>query len=146
MPLVGFLPIDDRRVQGTIRAIESDLLHDGFLARYENDEYLEGIPGREGAFLACTFWLADCMALSGRAQEAKITFERLLAVRSDVGLLAEEYDAEAGRLTGNYPQAFSHVSLIDTARNLSPGVIGPAERRRRDADGDVGRDGDGAGR
>ena len=146
MPLVGFLPIDDRRVQGTIRAIETDLLREGFLARYENDEDLEGLPGREGAFLACTFWLADCMALSGRDQEARTTFERLLAVRSDVGLLAEEYDVEAGRLTGNYPQAFSHVSLIDTARNLSPGVIGPAERRRRDADGEVDREDDPPGR
>jgi GH15 family glucan-1,4-alpha-glucosidase len=111
--------------------VSSDLMRDGFLARYDNDETIEGVPGREGAFLACTFWLADGLALSRRREEARQIFERLLSLRNDVGLLAEEYDADAGRMIGNFPQAFSHVSLIDTARNLSPEREGPAERRRR---------------
>jgi GH15 family glucan-1,4-alpha-glucosidase len=130
IPLVGFLPIEDERVRGTVAAVERDLMRDGFVARYRNDETVEGIPGREGAFLACTFWLADCLALSGRADEARTMFERLLALRNDVGLLSEQYDAEGGRMVGNFPQAFSHVSLIGTARNLGPGAEGPAERRR----------------
>jgi GH15 family glucan-1,4-alpha-glucosidase len=136
IPLVGFLPIDDERVQGTIAAVSSGLMRDGLLARYDNDEAIEGLPGQEGVFLACTFWLADCLALSGRRDEARRIFERLLALRNDVGLLAEEYDAAAGRMVGNFPQAFSHVSLIDTARNLAPEREGPAEhRRRRHTDG-----------
>jgi GH15 family glucan-1,4-alpha-glucosidase len=130
IPLVGFLPIEDDRVRGTISAVSRELMHDGFVARYENDEVVEGLPGREGAFLACTFWLADCLALAGRREEARRMFERLLLVRNDVGLLSEQYDVASGRMTGNFPQAFSHVSLIDTARNLSPQPGGPAERRR----------------
>jgi GH15 family glucan-1,4-alpha-glucosidase len=131
IPLVGFLPVEDPRVQGTIRAVERELVHDGFVARYDNDEDVEGVPGREGTFLACSFWLADCLALSGQRERARRMFERLLAIRNDVGLLAEQYDVSARRMTGNFPQAFSHVSLIDTARNLSPGEEGPAERRPR---------------
>jgi GH15 family glucan-1,4-alpha-glucosidase len=134
IPLVGFLPIEDERVQGTISAVRRELVRDGLVARYENDETIEGVPGREGAFLACTFWLVDCLALSGRAREARELFERLLALRNDVGLLSEEYDVEAGRMTGNFPQAFSHVSLIDSARNLSRTERGPADRRRRARD------------
>ncbi|HEX6332256.1 MAG TPA: glycoside hydrolase family 15 protein [Actinomycetota bacterium] len=130
IPLVGFLPIDDERVQGTIAAIRRDLGRDGFLARYQNDEQVEGVHGREGAFLPCTFWLVDCLALSGKRREARGIFERLLELRNDVGLLSEEYDSEAGRMLGNFPQAFSHVSLIDSARNLSSMREGPAERRR----------------
>ncbi len=132
LPLVGFLPIDDERVQGTIAAVERELMADGFVARYRNDASVEGLPGEEGAFLACTFWLADCHALSGRVDRAREIFERLLGLRNDVGLLSEEFDARTGRLVGNFPQAFSHVSLIDTARNLAPAVEGPAERRRRE--------------
>ena len=131
IPLVGFLPAEDGRVQGTIRAIEGELTRDGFVARYRNDPDVEGLEGREGAFLACTFWLADCHALSGREREARAIFQRLLDLRNDVGLLAEEYDVDAGRMVGNFPQAFSHVSLIDTAQNLTMGDEGPAMRRQR---------------
>jgi GH15 family glucan-1,4-alpha-glucosidase len=130
IPLVGFLPAEDERVQGTIAAVQRELTRDGFLMRYENDEAVEGVPGHEGAFLACTFWLVDCLVLSGRGEEARRTFERLLAIRNDVGLMAEEYDVGAGRMVGNFPQAFSHVSLVDSARNLSTSLDGPAERRR----------------
>ncbi len=131
IPLVGFLPATDQRVLGTIDAVRRDLVRDGFVARYDNDRDVEGLPGREGAFLACTFWLADCLAMSGRQGEARDLFERLLAIRNDVGLLSEQYDTEARRMTGNFPQAFSHVSLIDTARNLSADYEGPAVRRLR---------------
>jgi GH15 family glucan-1,4-alpha-glucosidase len=121
VPLVGFLPADDERVAGTVAAIEEHLLVDGFVQRYTQhpDTDVDGLPPGEGAFLACTFWLADNYALMGRHEEARETFERLLALRNDVGLLSEEYDTEAGRLVGNFPQAFSHVPLIDTARTLS---------------------------
>jgi GH15 family glucan-1,4-alpha-glucosidase len=134
IPLVGFLPIDDPRVQGTIDAVEHELMDEGLLARYRNDETVEGLPGREGAFLACSFWLADCHALSGRRERAEALFERLLALRNDVGLLSEQYDVASGRMLGNFPQAFSHVSLIDTATNLATGADGPARHRRRTAD------------
>ena len=99
--------------------------------RYDNDEDVEGLPGREGAFLACTLWLADCLVLSGRRDEARQMFERVLAVRNDLGLLSEQYDSEHGRLVGNFPQAFSHVSLIDTACNLGLAAPGAAPARRR---------------
>ena len=128
MPLVGFLPVDDGRITGTIAAIQRDLQRDGFVRRYANDEDVEGVPGQEGAFLACTFWLADCLALAGRDEEARTVFRSLLDIRNDVGLLAEEYDVGRGRMAGNFPQALSHVSLIDTARNL--GGDGPAHHRR----------------
>ena len=134
IPLVGFLPVEDERVQGTISAIERELMRDGLLARYRNDERVEGLPGEECAFLACTFWLADCHALSGRRDRAREIFEGLLSLRNDVGLLSEQYDVAAGRMVGNFPQAFSHVSLIDTARNLHATLEGPAERRRRTDD------------
>jgi GH15 family glucan-1,4-alpha-glucosidase len=131
MPLVGFLPIDDPRIAGTVEAIRTGLMTDGFVRRYDTATHVDGLAGTEGAFLPCTCWLADCLALSGRMTEARALFERVLSVRNDVGLLAEEYDAVGGRMVGNYPQAFSHVSLIGTARNLSRGEVGPAERRRR---------------
>jgi GH15 family glucan-1,4-alpha-glucosidase len=131
IPFVGFLPIADPRVRGTIRAIERELVHGGLVSRYDNDEDVEGLPGQEGTFLACSFWLADCLAMSGERAKAAALFDRLLGIRNDVGLLAEQYDIEAGRMTGNFPQAFSHVSLIDTARNLTPGEEGPAKRRHR---------------
>jgi GH15 family glucan-1,4-alpha-glucosidase len=121
VPLVGFLPADDDRVQGTLAAIEKELLVDGFVQRYTQDGNIgtDGLPAGEGAFLACTFWLADNYSLMGRIDDATEVFERLLALSNDVGLLSEEYDPRAGRLVGNFPQAFSHVPLINTARNLS---------------------------
>jgi GH15 family glucan-1,4-alpha-glucosidase len=121
VPMVGFLPATDERVAGTVAAIEQHLMRDGFVERYTQhpDVDVDGLPPGEGAFLACTFWLADNYALMGRHEEARNTFERLLALRNDVGLLSEEYDIAAGRLVGNFPQAFSHVPLIDTARTLS---------------------------
>jgi len=131
MPLVGFLPPTDPRVAGTVRAIEQDLVHDGFVLRYRTDEVEDGLPPGEGAFLACTFWLADNYAMAGRVDEARRIFERLLSLRNDVGLLSEEYDPVAGRMLGNFPQAFSHVGLINTAFNLTPHVPAPATERQQ---------------
>jgi GH15 family glucan-1,4-alpha-glucosidase len=130
MPLVGFLPADDPRVQGTVAAVQKYLVKDGFVARYANESGVDGLPGGEGAFLACTFWLADCLALMGRLDEARAIFERLLGLCNDVGLLSEEYDPARGRLVGNFPQAFSHVGLVNTATNLSRRG-GPAEHRQQ---------------
>jgi GH15 family glucan-1,4-alpha-glucosidase len=129
IPLVGFLPADDERVRGTVRAIERHLARDGFVARYHTHPDVDGLPRGEGAFLPCSFWLADNLALQGRQAEARQLFERLLAVRNDVGLLSEEYDPVAGRLLGNFPQSFSHVGLVNTAGNLTQGG-GPAEHRQ----------------
>lgn len=129
MPLVGFLPATDPRVRGTVAAIERHLMKDGFVARYSTEGSVDGLPPGEGAFLACTFWMADNLILLGRRANAVAIFERLLALRNDVGLLAEEYDIRARRLVGNFPQAFSHVGLINTARNLAR-RDGPAEHRR----------------
>ena len=131
MPLVGFLPSGDPRVAGTVRAIEQDLLRDGFVLRYRTHEVDDGLPAGEGAFLACSFWLADNYAMAGRTDEAHALFERLLALRNDVGLLAEEWDPAAGRQLGNFPQAFSHVGLINTAFNLTPREPQPAVERRQ---------------
>jgi GH15 family glucan-1,4-alpha-glucosidase len=132
VPLVGFLPATDERVAGTVAAIEEHLLRDGFVQRYTQHQGtdVDGLPPGEGAFLACTFWLADNYALMGRHAEAREVFERLLALRNDVGLLSEEYDTGAGRLVGNFPQAFSHVPLIDTARTLSAAVAATEARAR----------------
>jgi GH15 family glucan-1,4-alpha-glucosidase len=132
LPLVGFLPPDDPRIVGTVRALERELMRDGLVQRYTMDgetSTVDGLPPGEGAFLACSFWLADNMALQGRYEAARALFERLLALRNDLGLLSEEYDATRRRLIGNFPQAFSHVGLINTARNLGRGG-GPAEDRR----------------
>ena len=132
IPIVGFLPADDDRVRGTLAAIEKELLVDGFVLRYTQDRSSgqDGLPPGEGAFLACTFWLADNYSLQGRNDEAVETFERLLALRNDLGLLSEEYDTGAHRLVGNFPQAFSHVPLINTARNLSTNG-GPSHQREQ---------------
>jgi GH15 family glucan-1,4-alpha-glucosidase len=130
IPLVGFLPIDDPRVAGTIRAIETELKADGFVRRYLTRGEVDGLPEGEGAFLACTFWLADAYVLQGRRDEAEALFERLVGLANDVGLLAEEYDPVSKRQLGNFPQAFSHVSLINTARNLANSG-GPARERAR---------------
>jgi GH15 family glucan-1,4-alpha-glucosidase len=120
MPLVGFLPARDPRVQGTVRAIEQKLLVDGeFVLRYEPEDPSDGLPAGEGAFLACSFWLVDNYILQGRYEDAQRLFERLLSRCNDVGLLAEEYDPVAGRMLGNFPQAYSHVGLINCALNLA---------------------------
>ena len=119
VPLVGFLPPDDERVHRTVEAIERDLTHDGFVLRYRTDHTDDGLSGGEGAFLLCSFWLADCLHMIGRSADARRLYERLVALRNDVGLLSEEYDPGSGRLLGNIPQAFSHVSLVNTAMNLS---------------------------
>ncbi len=121
MPLVGFLPPTDPRVVSTVEAIERELLQAGFVLRYQTSDQgeVDGLSGREGAFLACSFWLVDCLHMIGRVDDAKKLFGRLLAIRNDLGLLAEEYDAVAGRLVGNFPQAFSHVSLVNSAYRLT---------------------------
>jgi GH15 family glucan-1,4-alpha-glucosidase len=121
IPLVGFLPVSDPRVAGTVEAIEKELLIDGFVARYRPKKSVDGLPPGEGAFLACTFWLADNYALLGRRGDAEQLFARLLELRNDVGLLAEEYDPHEQRQVGNFPQAFAHVGLINTAWNLGNG-------------------------
>ncbi len=123
LPAMGFLPHDDPRIRGTVAAIERDLLVDGFVLRYRTEDGKDGLPAGEGAFLACSFWLASAMHLQGRTAEARALFERLLALCNDVGLLSEEYDPRAGRFTGNFPQAFSHVALINTALTLSDEAI-----------------------
>jgi GH15 family glucan-1,4-alpha-glucosidase len=128
LPLVGFLPPSDPRIVGTVRAIEQRLMADGFVCRYDTGDMVDGLPPGEGAFLACSFWLADNFILQGRITEARELFERLLALCNDVGLLAEEYDPRLGRQLGNFPQAFSHVALVNTAFNLTRSQ-GPAEQR-----------------
>jgi GH15 family glucan-1,4-alpha-glucosidase len=128
IPLVGFLSADDPRMRGTVKAIEERLTTDGFVARYPTVSEVDGLPPGEGAFLPCSFWLADNFALQGRHDEARALFERLLAVRNDVGLLAEEYEPRTRRMLGNFPQAMSHMALINTAANLTK-----ARGRRRTA-------------
>jgi len=130
IPIVGFLPPEDPRVRGTVAAIEKRLLHGGFVQRYETGSGVDGLPPGEGAFLACSFWLADNYVLQGRREEAESLFQRLTGLCNDVGLLSEEYDPRTKRLVGNFPQAFSHVSLINTALNLTR-AEGPAQDRRQ---------------
>ncbi len=130
IPLVGFLPPNDARVRGTVDAIGRHLMVDGFVRRYDTARTDDGLKGTEGAFLACSFWYADNLALLGRRDEAREIFERLLKCRNDVGLLAEEYDPGAARQLGNFPQAFSHVALVSSAYNLSRAEPAkPAEQR-----------------
>lgn len=127
--LVGFLPADDPRVTGTVAAIEAQLIEDGFVKRYNEAVNVDGLAGgHEGAFLPCSFWLADNYVLMGRHEEARTLFERLTGLCNDVGLLSEEYDARAKRQVGNFPQAFTHVALINTAHNLCR-ENGPAQHR-----------------
>ena len=130
IPLVGFLPPSDPRVGGTVRQIEKQLLKDGFVKRYVTHRVDDGLPAGEGAFLACSFWLADNYTLMGRESEAEQLLQRLLQLQNDVGLLAEEYHVEEKRLVGNFPQAFSHVALVNTITNLYT-PHGPAHRRSR---------------
>jgi GH15 family glucan-1,4-alpha-glucosidase len=129
IPMVGFLPPEDPRVRGTLQAIEERLLIDGeFVLRYEAEHAGDGLPAGEGAFLACSFWLVDNYILQGRDAAARKLFGRLLARCNDVGLLAEEFDPRTGRMLGNFPQAYSHVGVINCALNLSR-QKGPAEER-----------------
>jgi GH15 family glucan-1,4-alpha-glucosidase len=129
IPLVGFLPANDPRVQGTLRAIENTLLTDDeFVMRYETDDVDDGLPAGEGAFLTCSFWLIDNYTMQGRLVDARRLFDRLLSRCNDVGLLSEELDPETGRMLGNFPQAYSHVGLINCALNLSR-QTGPAGER-----------------
>ena len=130
MPLVGFLPATDPRVRGTVDAIERTLTNDGFVDRYETVPEVDGLPPGEASFLLCSFWLVDNLILLGRERDAQTLFERLLAVRNDVGLLAEGYDTRRRRQAGNFPQAFSHVGLINSALNLSRAGTSAAERGR----------------
>jgi GH15 family glucan-1,4-alpha-glucosidase len=132
MPLTGFLPPSDERVISTVEAIQRELMQDGLILRYRNERNnVDGLPGSEGVFLPCSFWLADCLQLIGRTSEARELFERLLELRNDVGLLSEEYDPKAKRQLGNFPQAFSHVALVNTARTLSQEEGGlPANRNK----------------
>jgi GH15 family glucan-1,4-alpha-glucosidase len=128
IPTTGFLPPDDPRIEGTVRAVEGRLLRDGLVMRHDPAEVETGLAHGEGAFIACSFWLADAHMLTGREDEARRLFERLLKLRNEVGLLSEEYDVRAGRLVGNFPQAFSHIALINTTHNLSR-QSKPAEQR-----------------
>jgi GH15 family glucan-1,4-alpha-glucosidase len=133
IPIVGFLPPDDPRVVGTVAAIEHELAHDGFVDRYETPDTevseVDGLPGSEGAFLPCSFWLVDNLYLQGREDEARALFERLLALRNDLGLLSEEYDPVQGCMLGNFPQAFTHLALVNSAFALS-GHVHPELRHR----------------
>jgi GH15 family glucan-1,4-alpha-glucosidase len=128
IPLVGFLPADDDRVTGTIDAIRAELASDGLVARYSTAATDDGLPGGEGQFLACSFWLVSALAANGRVDEARTLFERLLALRNDVGLLAEEYDVERRRQVGNFPQAFSHLGLIQAAQAITDAARGSGVR------------------
>jgi GH15 family glucan-1,4-alpha-glucosidase len=125
MPALGFLPASDPRVQGTVQAIEKNLLVDGFVLRYKPEHTNDGLSGTEGAFLACSFWLVDAYAYSGRRQEAEALFERLIALRNDLDLLSEEYEPKSGRLIGNFPQAFSHLALVHSASVLANAELTP---------------------
>jgi GH15 family glucan-1,4-alpha-glucosidase len=121
IPLVGFLPAMDERVVSTVAAIERDLLRDGFVERYRADVEnvdVDGLPPGEGVFLPCSFWLVAVLARQGRLDEALTLYERLLALRNDLGLISEEYDPERGRLVGNFPQAFTHLALVETTFTL----------------------------
>jgi GH15 family glucan-1,4-alpha-glucosidase len=130
IPLVGFLPADDPRVRGTIEAIERTLLVDGLVLRYRTRKAgVDGLPPGEGVFLPCSFWLCDCYELLGRHDDAHALFERLIGLSNDLGLLAEEYDPAAGRMLGNFPQAFTHLALVNTAFNVLPHLDGTMHRR-----------------
>jgi len=128
LPAIGFLPPQDPRIRGTVAAIERELMADGLVRRYDTDKSEDGVPGGEGVFIACSFWLADAYLMLGRRKDAEALFGRLLDLRNDVGLLSEEYAPGSQRLVGNFPQAFSHLALVNTASNLVHGEK-PAEQR-----------------
>jgi GH15 family glucan-1,4-alpha-glucosidase len=120
IPLVGFLPVTDERVQGTVDAIQRTLMRDGLVLRYlTHADSADGLPPGEGVFLPCSFWLVDCLELLGRHDEAHALFDRLLGLCNDLGLIAEEYDPGTQRQLGNYPQAFTHLALVNSAFTLS---------------------------
>jgi GH15 family glucan-1,4-alpha-glucosidase len=122
IPLIGFLPADDERVVGTVQAIQDELMRNGLVERYRADEEnveVDGLPPGEGVFLPCSFWLAAVLAQQGRREEAVELYERLLSLRNDLGLISEEYDPERKRLVGNFPQAFTHLTLVETGFTLS---------------------------
>ena len=130
IPLVGFLPADDERVRGTVEAVERELLRDGLRPALPHARRgVDGLPAGEGVFLPCSFWLVDCYELLGRHDEAHALFDRLVGLANDVGLLAEEYDPEAKRLLGNFPQAFTHLALVNSAFNVLPHLPSPMHRR-----------------
>jgi GH15 family glucan-1,4-alpha-glucosidase len=129
LPLVGFLPPEDPRIRGTVAAVERELLHDGLVLRYFTHSGVDGLPPGEGLFLPCSFWLVDNYLLQGRVAEAKALFDRLAGLANDVGLFSEEYDPVAKRLVGNFPQAFTHVTMINSALNLTAVGQHPAEVR-----------------
>ncbi|HET8531425.1 MAG TPA: glycoside hydrolase family 15 protein [Methylomirabilota bacterium] len=131
IPLVGFLPAEDPRVRGTVAAIEHELMVDGLVMRYPTESGVDGLPAGEGVFLACSFWMVDNLVLQGRPDEARRLFDRLLGLRNDVGLLAEQYDPRARRQLGNFPQALSHIALINSASNLSGGLRAAVHRAGR---------------
>jgi len=119
IPIVGFLPGTDERVTGTIDAVRQELGHDGFISRYSTTATDDGLPGSEAQFLACSFWLVTALAMNGRAEEARHLFERLLSLGNDLGLFSEEYDVSHRRLIGNFPQAFTHLTLVQAAKTLA---------------------------
>ncbi len=131
LPCVGFLPVSDPRIDGTIAAIERHLVHDGFVMRYSTEQVDDALPPGEGAFLACSFWLVDVYILQGRLDDAEKLFRRLVGLCNDVGLLSEEYDPRGRRLTGNFPQAFSHLALVNSAYNLTR-IAKPVQQRAQD--------------
>src|SRR5262249_13574299 len=133
---VGFLPVSDPRITGTVRAVEQRLLVNGFVLRYETSQGVDGLPPGEGVFLACSFWLVDVYVLQGRRNDAEELFKRLMGLCNDVGLLSEEYDPAAQQLIGNFPQAFSHIGLINSAFNLTRPLL-PVEQRRQGCEPEV---------
>ena len=128
LPLVGFLPIEDSRVSGTVAAIERELVVDGFVRRYDTHRTEDGLEPGEGVFLPCSFWLVDTYVLQGRHEEARRLFDRLTALQNDVGLMSEEYDPGAKRLLGNFPQAFSHIAFVNAAFHFHTPVSSFRER------------------
>jgi len=129
IPLVGFLPGSDPRVRGTVEAVERELVVDGLVLRYRTHADVDGLPPGEGVFLPCSFWLVDCLELIGRHDDAHALLERLLGLANDLGLLSEEYDPAAGRLLGNFPQAFTHLALVNSVFNVAPHLPSPMHRR-----------------
>ncbi len=123
MPLVGFLPADDKRVVATVEAVQRHLVVDGLVARYQNRSGVDGLSGTEGVFLPCTLWLVGCLVHMGRVKEAKEVFTRVVGLVNDVGLISEEYDTDAQRLVGNFPQAFTHVGMVNSARSLTAALV-----------------------
>ncbi|MGH6676894.1 MAG: glycoside hydrolase family 15 protein, partial [Xanthobacteraceae bacterium] len=131
LPCIGFLPVSDPRIENTIAAVERELINDGFVMRYSTEKVADSLPPGEGAFLACSFWLVDVYTLQGRYDEAEQMFQRLVGLRNDVGLLSEEYDPRTKRLVGNFPQAFSHLALVNSAYNLTR-ARKPVQQRAQD--------------